>query len=157
MPYQMRRKDRELSQDDALAVLDRAPYGVLSTLDKNGGPYCIPLSLVREGQWLYFHCARTGHKIDNLRTLGQVCAAFVGRTEFPEDDFTVHYESAVVFGRAEEITGDEEKIHCLRLICERFTPKNMAAFDAEIAKMLKATGVWKIRIESITGKRREKM
>lgn len=151
----MRRKDREVSRDEALAALDKAPYGVLSSVDSDGLPYGIPLSLARDGEWLYFHCALEGHKIDNLRAAPGVCITFVGSAEFPEDHFTVVFDSAVVIGTAEEVSGDEEKIHGLRLISERFTPKNMHAFDGEIAKFLKVTGVWKIHIDEITGKRRK--
>jgi nitroimidazol reductase NimA-like FMN-containing flavoprotein (pyridoxamine 5'-phosphate oxidase superfamily) len=161
MHYDMRRKDREASREEALAALDKAPFGVMATIDSDGVPYCIPLSMARDGDWLYFHCAMAGHKIDNLRAKTgvssppRVCVSFVGSAEFPEDNFTVVFQSAVVIGTAEEVTGDEEKIHGLRLICERFTPKNMAAFDTEVAKTLKLTGVWKIRIEEITGKTRK--
>jgi nitroimidazol reductase NimA-like FMN-containing flavoprotein (pyridoxamine 5'-phosphate oxidase superfamily) len=155
MHYEMRRKDREMSRDEALAALDKAPFGTLATVDSDGVPYCIPLSMAREGEWLYFHCAMAGHKIDNLRADSRVCVSFVGKAEFPEDNFTVVFESAVVTGTAEEVTGDNEKIRGLRLISERFTPKNMNAFDAEIARLLTVTGVWKIRIEEIAGKIRK--
>jgi nitroimidazol reductase NimA-like FMN-containing flavoprotein (pyridoxamine 5'-phosphate oxidase superfamily) len=155
MHYTMRRKDREMSREESLAALDRAPYGVLSTVDSDGVPYGVPLSLAREGDLLYFHCAQAGHKIDNLRERPRVCVSFVGSAEFPEDHFTVAFESAIVFGTAREVTEDEEKIHGLRLISERFTPKNMHAFDDEIKRLLKVTGVWKIGIEEISGKRRK--
>ncbi|MDR2471161.1 MAG: pyridoxamine 5'-phosphate oxidase family protein [Treponema sp.] len=155
MRYEMRRKDRAVSRDEALAALDKAAWGILSTVDGDGAPYGVPLSLVREGEWLYFHCAPEGHKIDNLRARPEVCVSFVGDARFPEDNFTVAYESAVVFGRASEVTGREEKIHGLRLICERFTPKNMSAFDGEIAAMLDRTGVWKIHLDEISGKQRK--
>jgi nitroimidazol reductase NimA-like FMN-containing flavoprotein (pyridoxamine 5'-phosphate oxidase superfamily) len=155
MHYEMRRKDREVSRDEALAALDKAPFGVMASVDSDGAPYCIPLSMARDGDWLYFHCAMVGHKIDNLRADSRVCVSFVGKAEFPKDNFTVVFESAVVIGTAEEITEDEEKIRALRLISERFTPKNMQAFDAEIAKLLKVTGVWKIHIEEIAGKTRK--
>ena len=156
MRYEMRRKDRAVSRDEALAALDKAAWGVLSSVDTDGAPYGIPLSLAREGEWLYFHCALGGHKIDNLRARPAVCVSFVGDAQFPEDNFTVVYESAVVFGTASEVTNREEKIHGLRLISERFTPKNMHAFDGEIAALLDRTGVWKIHIEDISGKRRKK-
>jgi nitroimidazol reductase NimA-like FMN-containing flavoprotein (pyridoxamine 5'-phosphate oxidase superfamily) len=152
----MRRKDREISREEALAVVDRAPYGVLSTVDSDGAPYGVPLSFAREGEDLYFHCAPEGHKIDNLRAGDRVCVSFVGSAEFPEDHFTVVYESALVFGAPREVLSDEEKIRGLRAVSLRFTPKNMHAFRAETDKMLGRTGVWKIHIEKISGKRRKR-
>lgn len=150
----MRRKDREMPRDFAEAVIDRCRFAVMATVNPDGTPYCVPLSAARDGEWLYFHCAREGHKIDNLKYQNRVCVSCVGDTSLPPDNFTVAYESAAVFGTAEEVTEREEKIRVLRLICERYTPANMAAFDGEIRKALDATAVWRIHIDEVSGKRR---
>jgi nitroimidazol reductase NimA-like FMN-containing flavoprotein (pyridoxamine 5'-phosphate oxidase superfamily) len=96
-----------------------------------------------------------GHKTDNLKARPDVCITFVGNVSFPEDHFTTVFESTIVFGKAEEVTDENDKVHALKLICDRFTPKNMVAFDDEINKGLKATAVWKIKIETISGKQRK--
>jgi nitroimidazol reductase NimA-like FMN-containing flavoprotein (pyridoxamine 5'-phosphate oxidase superfamily) len=143
-----------MPEDFAKAVIDKCRFAVLATVNSDGTPYCVPLSLVRDGEWLYFHCAREGHKIDNLRRQNRVCVSCVGDTDLPPDQFTAAYESATVFGTAEEVTEREERIRALRLICERYTPANMTAFDEEIRKALDATAVWKIHIDEISGKQR---
>jgi nitroimidazol reductase NimA-like FMN-containing flavoprotein (pyridoxamine 5'-phosphate oxidase superfamily) len=153
MKYEMRRKDRQIEKDEALAVVDKALYGTVSFAGDE--PYCVSLSLVRDGEWLYFHCAHAGRKTDRLRANPQVCASFVGSLFLPPDDFTLVYESAVVFGTAEEVLDDDEKIAALRLICQRFTPAHMAAFEGAIARQLGATAIWKIHIDEISGKRRK--
>ncbi|MDR2553014.1 MAG: pyridoxamine 5'-phosphate oxidase family protein [Treponema sp.] len=155
MEYPVRRKDRESSREEALAALDRAPYGVLSAAGPGGIPYGVPLSLAREGEWLYFHCAREGRKLDCLRARREVSLVFVGTVEALDDHFSVVYDSAVVRGSAEEVTREEERVHGLRLICRRFTPGHMDAFDGEIARSLRVVSVWKIHIDGITGKRRK--
>ena len=53
------------------------------------------------------------------------------------------------------LVDDEEKITALRGICQRHTPSNMPDFDNAIERSLPRTGVWKISIESITGKRKK--
>jgi nitroimidazol reductase NimA-like FMN-containing flavoprotein (pyridoxamine 5'-phosphate oxidase superfamily) len=150
----MRRKDREMPRDFAEGIIDKCRFAVMATVDPDGTPYCVPLSMAREEEWLYFHCARVGRKIDNLKRQNRVCISFVGNLSLPPDHFTVAYESAAVFGTAEEVTEREERIRALRLICERYTPANMAAFDEEIRKALDATAVWKIHIDEISGKQR---
>ncbi|MDR1104727.1 MAG: pyridoxamine 5'-phosphate oxidase family protein [Treponema sp.] len=149
----MRRKDREISAEEALAVVDKCVYAVLSTVNEDLSPYGTPLSIVRDGGEIYFHCAREGRKIENLARDSRVCLVCVGDTREPPDNFTVEYESAVVFGKAREITGDGEKMRVLRLICERHTPANMAAFETEAARGLAATSVWGVSIDGISGKR----
>jgi nitroimidazol reductase NimA-like FMN-containing flavoprotein (pyridoxamine 5'-phosphate oxidase superfamily) len=155
MKYEMRKKGRQISNEEAYIIIDNASYGIMATVDCDGAPYAVPLNFVREGNALYFHGALEGHKTDNLKERPNVCITFVGNVVFPENNFTTIYESAILFGVAEELTGDKEKVHALKLICQRFVPKNMAAFSDEIDKHLKATAVWKIKIETISGKRRE--
>jgi len=150
----MKRQDREQSKDFALAVADKCAFSVMATVNPDETPYCVPVSPAREGEWLYFHCAHEGHKVDNLRRRDKVCVSCVGVQEAIPGKFTLKYESAVIFGSASEVTDREEKIHALDLICKRYTPDNMAAFDEAIERQLDATAVWKIHIDEISGKGR---
>jgi nitroimidazol reductase NimA-like FMN-containing flavoprotein (pyridoxamine 5'-phosphate oxidase superfamily) len=154
MTHEMRRKDREMDRAFAERVIDKAAFATLATVSDDGTPYAVTLSLVRDGEWLYFHCAAEGRKIDNLRKNPKVCVTFVGDIGVPPGKFTINYESAVVFGVAEEVADSEEKIHGLRLICKRYTPDNMADFDRAVAHSLAVTGIWKVRIDGISGKRK---
>jgi nitroimidazol reductase NimA-like FMN-containing flavoprotein (pyridoxamine 5'-phosphate oxidase superfamily) len=155
MQYEMRRKDRQISNEEAYSIIDKASFGTMATVDSDGIPYAVPLDFARSGDFLYFHGAFVGHKTDNLKARPDVCINFVGNVSYPENNFTTVFESAIIFGKAEEVTADEEKINALKHICERFTPKNMGAFDDAINKSLKTTAVWKITIESISGKQRK--
>ena len=148
----MRRKDREQDEDFAFTVVDQCAYSVIATVNQDGSPYCIPISPAREGRWPYFHCAHEGHKIDNLRQRNKVCLSCVRGQEAIPGKFTLKYKSAVIFGTAAEVTDGEEKIHALNLICKRYTPGNMAAFDKAIENQLDATAIWKIHIDEISGK-----
>jgi nitroimidazol reductase NimA-like FMN-containing flavoprotein (pyridoxamine 5'-phosphate oxidase superfamily) len=150
----MRRKDREQSRDFALNVADKCAYSVIATVSSDGSPYCIPISPAREGDWLYFHSAHEGHKIENLKRLNRVCISCVGEQEPIKGKFSLTYESAVIFGTASEVTDREEKIHALNLISKRYTPDNMAGFDKAIEKQLDQTAIWKIHIDEISGKGR---
>jgi nitroimidazol reductase NimA-like FMN-containing flavoprotein (pyridoxamine 5'-phosphate oxidase superfamily) len=151
----MRRKDRQISVAESYAIVDKASFGVMATIDSDGAPYAVPLNFAREGECLYFHGAAKGHKIDNLKEHPDVCITFVGDVSFPEKNFTTVFESAIVFGKAEELRDDGEKIHGLRLICERYAAKNMDAFNDAIDKQLKAASVWRIKIETISGKQKK--
>ena len=151
----MRRKDREMDKHFALAVADKCEYAVISMANDMGMPYCVPVTIARDGQYLYFHCAKEGEKINILTRHPHVCVACVGDTCRAKDKFTTAYESAIIKGTACEVKDDEEKIHALRLICERHTPTNMEHFDRAIEKSLARTGVWRIEIQQITGKHKK--
>ena len=81
------------------------------------------------------------------------CTPTVG----PKDgSFTLQYKSAIAFGKAEVVTDEAEKIHGLRLICERFLPQHMDAFDQSIARSLSRTAVVHITLtEAPSGKRKQ--
>ena len=151
----MRRSDRAKSKNFALAVADKCAYSILATVNQDDTPYCIPLSFARQGEYLYFHSAPEGHKLDNLRYKNQVCITCVGEQKSIPGEFSLQYESAVIFGTASEITDREEKIHALRLISERYAPEDMAGFAKAIERGLDRTTAWKVHIDEISGKARE--
>ena len=70
---EMRRKRQQLSPEETEAVLDRCSSGTLAVLGDDGYPYAVPLSYVRHEGRIYFHCAKSGHKLDAIRACDKVC------------------------------------------------------------------------------------
>lgn len=157
----MRKKSRQMPADWALSVFDRAPYITVSMTDKEGNPYGLPLSLVRtDDETFYFHGAMEGKKLDVLSNNPNVCLSAVSKCHpivGPKDgSFTLEFESALAYGTASIVTDDSEKIQALRVICERFLPHHMEAFDASIARSLAHTCIVRIRLtEPPIGKRKQ--
>jgi len=157
----MRKASREMDAEFALEVFDRAPYVTVSMTRPDGRPYGIPLSLVRtDEKTFYFHCALEGEKLDCIAHQPLVCLSAVSRctpTVGPKDgNFTLQYKSATAIGRAEPVTGKEEKIEALRAICLRFLPQHMDAFDDAIQRSLARTAVVRITLtDPPVGKRKQ--
>ena len=133
----------------------------VSFIDEDGKPYGLPLSLASDDDvnW-YFHGALEGKKLEAIKAHPEVCLSAITRcapTVGPKDgSFTLQFKSAIAFGKAEIVTEDAEKIHGLRLICERFLPQHMDAFDQSIARSLSRTAVVRITLtEPPTGKRKQ--
>lgn len=152
----MRRKDRERDSAFGLAVIDHCDYGVVAIHTGEDSPYCLPLSLVRAEDTLYFHSAKVGKKIELLTKNPHVFITFVGENTSAEADFTTYFTSAMVEGTAFEVQDDMEKIQALRLICTRFTPQHMAHFESAIQRSLAVTAIWGIRIHQVTAKEKMK-
>ena len=148
----LRRKEREMNRDDALLVMDEAEYATLAMADARGCPYCVPVNLVRVGESLYFHGAQQGKKTDILRQNPRVCACFVCGVEIVQSKYTTHYRSVIVTGTAYEVTEPTQKIEALFALSQRFCPDFLDQFDQELARCLPATAVWRIQIETVTGK-----
>ena len=150
----MRRKDREMNADFALKITDKCEWATLATVC-DGKPYCVPLTIVRIDDFVYFHTAKEGQKIDCLKSCADVCLCCVGDTNRLDSEFSTEYESAIIYGKASEVTDGQEKITALKALCQRHTPKNMPNFDDAIKQSLSRTGVWKISIDEIYGKRKK--
>lgn len=151
----MRRSDRAQDRDFSLALIDRCTHGVMAISTGEPTPYCLPLSLARVGEELYFHCARQGRKTDLLRRSPQVCVTFVGedRPYFaPPAMYSTLFQSVIVTGTASEVTDPTEKTEAMRALCQKMTPDAMDGFLPAIEHSLDVTAVWKIHMEDISGK-----
>lgn len=150
---QMRRKDRALPQEKAEELLSRCEYGVLASIGKDSQPFGTPISFVyREGA-IYFHCAATGQKLNNIRANPKVCFTVVGNTQpLYDKSFSTIYESVMAFGNAICVEDDKEKTEALMQLCEKYLPGHMDKAPGEIAKMFAATTVVKIPVDYMTGK-----
>ena len=173
----MRRKDREMSEEFALGIIDKSRYGIVSMIDSDNMPYGLPLSIVRDDKNLYFHSAMDGRKVHALAHNPKISIAFIGEVNVPDNYtkaqldelaideskavtfisnvFTTEFESAIASGTVEKLENEAEKIHAMKLICQKYTPDKMAYFDIAIKAGLGRTNVYKIKIESITGKRKK--
>ena len=157
----MRKASREMDSAFAMEVLDKAPYITISFTKSDGSPYGVPLSLARKDEkTFYFHGALEGDKMDCIANNPKVALSAVTRctpTVGPKDgSFTLQYKSAMAVGIAKIVTDKAEKTEALRIICQRFLPQHMDAFDAAIERSLERTAVVKITLtEPPTGKRKQ--
>lgn len=147
----MRRKDKALPDAAAMQLLEHAEYGVLSTVDAAGQPYGVPLNYVLLDNRLYFHCATTGHKLDNIADNDRVSFCVVGRTRLMPAEFSTQFESVIAFGRAVVATGDERYM-ALRGLIAKYAPDHVGDGEAYIARHDTQTAVVRIDVEEVTGK-----
>jgi len=148
----MRRKDRERDASFAMEVLRDCEYATLATINTDGTPYCIPISIVSEDNTVYFHCATEGQKLLNISKNNSVCISCVRHTKTVPEKFTLEYESAVMTGTCSIVTDDDEKIRVLKKVGEKYAKSEMDHVGAKIAKSLHNTCVCKVNIIQITGK-----
>ena len=109
----MKRKDREIERAEAEAILEKGLYGVLS-LNGAAGPYGVPICHALLNGLVYFHCAVKGRKVDLLRADDKVSFCVLAEAEPLPAAFSMKYRSAIVSGKAAEVTGRAEKLEALR-------------------------------------------
>ncbi len=150
----MRRADREITDR---AEIDRVIRGcrvcrVAFAVD--GEPYLVPLSFGYDGEAFYFHTAIEGKKIGCIEANPSVCFELERdvRLEGEESDpcsWTFIYESVIGHGRMMELVDAEDRISGINMIMKQYTGREWE-FRPE---MLENARIWRLDIESITGKR----
>lgn len=148
----MRRTDRQISREEALEVLGRGEYGILSTAGTDAQPYAVPVNYAVNGELIYIH-GTTGasQRNDNMQQNAKVCFTVVGPTEVLPSQFSTNYESAVVIGIAGPAV---EKETALRLLIEKYSPEFAKEGEQYIRAAITKTCVYEIKIVEITGKAR---
>lgn len=147
----MRRKDKALSSDDVIRLLQVGEYGILSTADREGQAYGVPLNYVFTNAGLYFHCALEGHKIANILANSKVSFCVVGHTRVLPAMFSMEFESAIVFGDASVVYGDE-RYQALISLLEKYSPGYVTEGRKYIEQRDSRTQVVKIDVRLVTGK-----
>ncbi len=150
---EMRRKDRQLTTEAALHILETGEYGILSTVGTDGIPYGVPVSYVCQNGIIYFHCAQgVGLKVENMLHQPKVCFTVVGATQVLPEKFSTRYESAIVFGTVREAT---DKRTGLTLLQEKYSPAFPEEGKQHIQSSYEKVAVYEITIEQLTGKGRQ--
>lgn len=151
MKHMMRRKDKLLSQNEAIKVLEKGNYGVLATISEDGYPYGVPVSYVYMDGKIYFHCAKgVGHKLENIKNSARVCFTVVGNTQVIPEAFSTKYESIVAFGVANEAC--ENKYDAMVKLIEKYSPEHKESGVKYIERAIDKVSVIEIAIEKLTGK-----
>ena len=145
----IRRSDKEMSEEMTLDLLLRGEDGVLGTIGDNGYPYTVVVNYVYLNNKIYFHCAKTGHKIDNIKNNNKVSFTVYDNVEVVGDELTTKYQSLIVFGRAKVIEATKEVLLALiNKYAEIDENKALKMIEREIS----ITSIVEIEIDHVTGK-----
>ena len=150
---EMRRFKQQISEEECIHILKEQKRGILSMLGDDGYPYGIPLShwFCDEDGKIYFHGAKTGHKIDSIIKCDKVSFCVYDEGYLNEGDWALNINSVVVFGRI-KIVEDEEKVKwiCTNL-CRKFTDSE-EYLKYELEHALGRVTCLELTPEHITGK-----
>ena len=153
----MRRWEKEIKDKSVIIeLLNTCHVGRLGTNGKDGYPIVKPLNFAYHDGKIYFHTAKEGEKIEDIKRDNRVCfevdmpIAFVKAKNQPcEADYL--YRSVIIKGRAHIIEDRDEKIFALRCLMEKYQPGG--GYGSEFPEeKLQITGIVRIDIEEMTGK-----
>lgn len=150
----IRRKDRIMDDGNALKLLREAKYGVLSISSENGA-YGVPITYAWDGgSRLYFHCAHKGRKLDLLAKQKNVSFCIVGKIKILYELASVAYKSLILEGTMETELSDEEKMHGLGILINRFSDESQPGTKFIDERMFNRVKIIRMDVATISGKRR---
>ncbi len=152
MYKEMRRNEKSISREEITEILEKAEYGVLSTISTDNTAYATPLNFAYKDGVLYFHSAKEGHKIENIMSNSSACFSVVDSVVLMPEKFNTQYRSVTVFGTMSIVEDQEEKRKGITAIAEKLSPDYKPEGRRYIEKAFDAMHVLKLDIQRMTGK-----
>lgn len=148
---EMRRKKQLLSPEETKAVLERGTNGILACLGDEDYPYAVPLSYVYWQDRLYFHSAKSGHKVDAILKHPKVSFSVVDEDTIVSAEYTTYFRSVIAFGKS-RLAEDEEWHQAFAALVEKYSgDQPEAAKQKEISGCTQSL-IIAMDIEHMTGK-----
>ena len=122
-------------------------------------PYIIPMMYVNDEEYIFLHGSPNSRLINILKSGATVAISvteingivLAKRTK----NNSVNYNSALVFGRGEELSGFEEKLAVFKRLVDRVLPERWENSIAPSEVDLKAVNILRLKIMTYSVKRRE--
>lgn len=154
----MRRKDKEITNRDDISQVIKKCQVCRIGLAMENKPYIVPVSFGYDGNFIFFHSSRKGKKIDYIAANSAVCFEFEhGAKLVPHEqkacDWSFSFQSVIGYGRVEELVSPEDKTEGLNQIMKQYSSQAWTFGD----DALNTLRVWRIDIESMTGKQSKDM
>ncbi len=154
---EMRRFKQELQHNEIERILRLSTSGVLALLDNNGYPYSVPLSYVYSNGKIYFHSAKSGHKIDAIKNYNKATFCIIDKDDVKPEKYTTFYKSVIIFGNIEIVDDVDEILQAIQELGEKYYPNHSNELQNEIEKYKTAFLIIRFNIEHITGKQAKEL
>ncbi len=145
----MRRSRQQLDRSECDRILRDCTHGVLALCGDGLHSYAVPLSFAYDGVAIYFHSAKSGHKIDEISANPNASFCVVEKDDIVPEEYTSYFRSVIAFGSITEILG-EEAMAALKLMCEKYSPG--LDHTEELAKCGSCVTMLRFDISYISGK-----
>ena len=150
---ELQRKNKQISMEECIELLKKETRGVLSVLGDGDYPYGMPMNhwYNEEDGKIYFHCGKSGHRLDALRKCNKVSFCTYDSGYCEDGDWALHVKSVIVFGKMEVIDDMDTIADITRKLSYKFT-QDEEYIRTEIEKYAPATLLLQLTPEHICGK-----
>ncbi|HIU12872.1 MAG TPA: pyridoxamine 5'-phosphate oxidase family protein [Candidatus Fimiplasma intestinipullorum] len=120
----MRRSRQALSQKECEHLLNKVTSGVLALSGDEGYPYALPISFVYDEGKLYFHSAKSGHKIDAIKKEPKASFCIIDQDTIVPEKYTTYFRSVIAFGKLSIIEDELEKYAAIDKLARKYAPND---------------------------------
>ena len=152
MHREMRRKDKKLSDSEAVRMLKQLSYCTLALQGDDGYTYSVPVSFAYASGKIFFHSATEGKKCDSILKNNKISFSAVEKDDVKPSEFTTHYKSVVGFGEIKLLENKAEILHAMELILEKYSPDYMKEGKDYIERAWGRFYAYEIDIHHMTAK-----
>lgn len=149
---EMRRIKQQLPENEALEILKNGEIATFAFAGDGDYPYSLPINYVYYDGKIYFHCAKTGHKIDAIKRNDKVSFSIIGEAEILQEKYTTLFKSVIGFGRASFVEDEAKMKEVATALAEALCPDFKDGIAAEVEREFPALCVVEVEIEHLTGK-----
>ncbi|HEX9019641.1 MAG TPA: pyridoxamine 5'-phosphate oxidase family protein [Nitrospirota bacterium] len=153
----MMRQNKKKIEDETVIVglLNACHVGRLGTIARDGYPMVKPLNFAYDRGRIYFHTAKEGEKLDDIRRDNRVCFEVdlpIALVKSKGSPCRAEYlfRSVIIKGRARIVEDASERMAALMRLMEKYQPEG--GYGEFPEEKLKMTGVVRIDIEEMAGK-----
>ena len=148
---EMRRSRQQLSDEEAVEIMEKGTTGILGVLAEDDYPYTVPVNyLYRDGK-IIFHGAAAGQKYDAMKKHDRVSFCVISRDEIVPEKVTDYFMSAIAFGRVRMIDDPDEKYRAAYDLGMKFAPEDAVKDDMD--RSYKRVVIYEISVEHLTAKK----
>ena len=148
---EMKHANQQLSNEEAIAILQRGKSGLLALHGDNGYPYAETISYVNNDGNIILLGAPAGHKHELLARDNHVSFCVVDLNDIVPQEFTTYFRSAIVFGTVRTVTDPAEKQAALEAVGHKYAPNKICLLPY-IGKHFDYVKVMVLEIDHLTAK-----
>lgn len=142
-----------LSVEECIEILNKGTSGILALLGDHNYPYAIPISYVYCNSKLYFHGAKSGHKIDAINKCSKASFCVIDQDKIIPEKYTTYFRSVIAFGNIHIMENEIEIKKAMEDLAKKYSPAdNETGRNAEIEKEWKHLCMMEFSIEHLSGK-----
>ena len=149
---QMRLKNQQMTNEEAVKLMEMGKFGVLASFGANGYPYALPINYVYDDGKIYVHSAVEGHKIRNFENCDKVSFCIISEAVLLQEDVNTRFKSVIAFGKISEVTDEEGRQKAFELIIQKLCPDFVSSGLEYVDENKAAARVFVIDVEYMTGK-----